>query len=406
MKKILLVIISALIIWSCEEDGTSPLLIPNRGELVEVLRESSMNTDAIELLFNQLSGGGFEIDVKNDVRIISVLYRTIDWNGDLVNASGLLVIPQNGDVHSLISLQHGTQSKRENVGSQNIRYGFEALIAGSIGYVAVAPDYLGFGESNTIHPYHHEETSAATVIDLLRAAREYCASNGINLNDQLFLAGYSQGGYVTMAAHKEIETNHSGEFTVTASAPMAGAHDLLLTARNVISNDTYDRPSFLSYIVYAYNEIYAWDMMDEIFKSPYHETVPILFDGSLPTWEIDSQLPNKISDLFKEDFINDFVEGNENPVINAFVENSLLDWSPSAPITLIHGNADDFVPYENAVNAKTELEANGGAQIQLVTIDGGTHSTSVLPAIQYTINWFETLRTDKSTSTNPISKIR
>ena len=40
--------------------------------------------------------------------------------------------------------------------------------------------------------------------------------------DELFLLGYSEGGYATMALHRELQQFHSDEFTVTASAPMAG----------------------------------------------------------------------------------------------------------------------------------------------------------------------------------------
>jgi len=80
------------------------------------------------------------------------------------------------------------------------------------GYAAVVPDYLGLGDSPGLQLYHHARSEATACVDLLRAARTWCASNNVELNDQLFLAGYSHGGHVTMALHRELEP-----FTRTSS---------------------------------------------------------------------------------------------------------------------------------------------------------------------------------------------
>ena len=50
----------------------------------------------------------------------------------------------------------------------------------------------------------------------------------VALNGQLFLMGYSHGGHVTMALHRELEQYHANEITITASAPMAGAYRRLV----------------------------------------------------------------------------------------------------------------------------------------------------------------------------------
>jgi hypothetical protein len=77
------------------------------------------------------------------------------------------------------------------------------------------------------------------------------------LNEQLFLAGYSQGGHSTMAALKMIEEQHSAEFSVTACSPMAGPYDLSETQLNFVMRDTaYPLPGFLPYILFAYNSVY------------------------------------------------------------------------------------------------------------------------------------------------------
>ncbi|MCK7491427.1 MAG: hypothetical protein MZW92_06745 [Comamonadaceae bacterium] len=67
---------------------------------------------------------------------------------------------------------------------------------------------------------------------MMRALRSWCSTHAINLDGRIFPAGYSEGGYATMAAQREIETLHAGEFAITASAPAAGPYDLSGTMLN------------------------------------------------------------------------------------------------------------------------------------------------------------------------------
>lgn len=391
-RKLILIVMLSLIV-SCNDKGTNPLDVNyERGDIVSV-----QSTVSLSSAFILLAVRGFAEDIstdyrpQNNIEIISIVYKTIDPSGSLVDASGVVIIPIIIGDAPLISLHHGTQTKRTSVGSVEFFNAFEGIIAGSIGYVASVPDFLGLGVSDILHPYLHEETSASCSIDMLKASIQYCEENDIPINDQLFLAGYSQGGYVTMALHKEIELNYSDQFSVTASAPMAGPHDLLGTALFITQNDRYPRPSYLSFMALAYNEVYGWDKLDEIFESPYNKTVPLLFDGSLSTWEIDDSLPENLRDLFKDEFIDGLHE-NGNYFREALIDNSPLDWAPRAPITLIHGNADTYVPYQNATTAWSILLLNGASSVDVVTIEGGDHGSSILPAIEYTLNWFNTFR--------------
>jgi predicted esterase len=327
-----------------------------------------------------------------EVTLVGISYRTIDANGNFVEASGAIIFPVGAIEYPLLSYHHFTQTKRKNVASEDLLNAIDGIIAASIGYIVSEPDYLGFGVSEILHPYHHEETSASCSIDMLKATKQYCEKNKIKFNEQLFLAGYSQGGYVTMATHKELEKNFADELIVTASAPMAGAHDLYGTALKVTQTENYNRPSFLAFLAIAYNDVYGWNKLDQIFQSPYNETVLQLFDGSKTTGEIDSQLPKSVNLLFTSTFLNGLSNGEARYFVNALLDNTLLDWMPLAPITLIHGSNDQEVPYTNATITKSALLSNGAHSVDLYTIEGGTHSSSVMPAIEYTINWFNTFR--------------
>ena len=92
---------------------------------------------------------------------------------------------------------------------------------------------------------------AFAVIDLLKAAAELSQQQGITFNGELFLAGYSEGGYATMASHKAIEENGLDGFTLIASFPAAGAYDIKGVQETIFEQTTYDEPHYLAYIARA-----------------------------------------------------------------------------------------------------------------------------------------------------------
>ena len=81
----------------------------------------------------------------------------------------------------------------------------------------------------------------------------------------------------------------------------------------------------------------------------------------------------------------------EQELKKKFEKNSLLDWNPKAPIKLFHGTDDEEVNYNNSVLALENLK-NNGADIDLITISGGTHSSSLFVSYSQALEWFNTLK--------------
>ena len=329
-----------------------------------------------------------------DVDAYRIVYYTIDTKGSFTVASGALFFPHGKDNLPLMSLHHGTQTDREMVGSVSYFNAPEGIIGAALGYYTLVPDYLGLGESKIIHPYLHAKASADAVIDFIRACRKAASDIKIKLNGQVFLAGYSEGGYVTLAAHREIQLHYSNEITVTASSPMAGPYDPYLTSQIILENAAYDRPSYMAYLAAAYNSIYEWNNLNGIFKSPYAERIPSLIDGTKTTDEIDAQLTPDLTKLFTETFLTTFLDGTEKDFIDALRENNLIDWTPVAPVRFYHGSQDQYVPYQNSIEARDYFLSHG-ANVELITIEGGDHTTALMPSILGAIDWFDSLSLGK-----------
>jgi pimeloyl-ACP methyl ester carboxylesterase len=257
----------------------------------------------------------------------------------------------------------------------------------SPGFIAVVPDYIGYGSSSDIlHPYYVEEYMASCSIDNLKAAKELALEKNLDFNEALFLTGYSEGGYVTMAVHKSVEQNGLDGFNLIASFPAAGGYDVKGFQDHVFTLDTYDQPSFLAFVALAYKTNYEWTVsLTDIFDEPYATAIPDLFDGTNTLSQIDASLTEDVLLLIDDGLLSSM---NSDPqyayFVNALTENSLTDWAPTKKMFMYHGDADVTVPYKNSVDVYEQLLSNGASEsaIEFITLSGATHYSGVQPYIE------------------------
>ncbi len=396
LLRLVTILLFLFAIFGCNNDTIEPE-VDKRGDLISSSFLSGYSSDFIQAIVNSFDVT-VTVDIKYDVDVFKILYFTPGPDGTLVIASGALMIPKASSEFPLFCFQHGTETKRDLVVSVNpvaIGEGVAGLVSSSIGFVTFIPDYLGLGDSNILHPYLHADLSAGTVIDMLRAGKFFCEENEISLNGDLYIGGYSEGGYVTLATQREIEDQSSFIFDLVASAPQAGPYDLYSTVDYFIAFDEYPEPTFMAYLLTAYNDVYGWNSLDKIFKAPYASKMTSLFDGTKTKLAINSELPNKISELVTDSYIDGFKNGTEKEFVNAIKKNTLLSWTPHTPIRFYHCISDEVVPYQNTLTAIQNFEANGATKIELVTYEGMTHSETSLHAVPQMIEWFDSLRINR-----------
>ncbi len=381
---------------SCQKEDDNNPNLPETQERGSIIKSKSIVTFTLNEVQQILIAANAQVPLTMPygVEISSINYYTVDEKGDVAVASGAIFIPTRTDNMPILSIQHGTETKRDLVASvshSNSTEGLVGLIAASMGYLTIVPDYLGFGISSVMHPYIHAESLTPSVIDFIRACKSYSTNNQISLNGKLFLMGYSEGGYATLATQKVIEEKYASEFNLTAIAPLAGPYDLKGMTDSIFQASSYNSPAYIAFFLTAYNEIYEWNRLDDFFKTPYSSMMSGLFNGTNSWGHIVNQLPSLLSDLMNPDFISDYNNGEELDFLAAIQENTLLDWTPETPIHFFHGDADNIVQYQNALTAINKFTSNGANNIQLTTIPGGNHETSGPYAIVGALSWFEGL---------------
>jgi len=274
------------------------------------------------------------------VKMYTITYDTPNFDGTMVVASGLVIIPDPAvQKYPLVSFQHGTMVKREEAPSfpetcDYVPYLRQFAGTGARSVVAM-PDYIGMGHSPVRHPFAHADSEASACRDLLRASRALCALLGVQLNSKLFLTGYSQGGQVTMALHRLLERDYADEFSVTASAPGGGPYDQIACWNYGLQHPTRLWVMVATYMLVSYNRIYGLSKnLGEIFTRQYSNYVDGLFDGTHTLDQINSQLPESVHQMLRPDFITKFNQGQHLAYV-AWVANNTNDWvPPGAPAPL------------------------------------------------------------------------
>lgn len=337
------------------------------------------------------------------VNAYKITYNTVDTEGNPIVASGALLVPQTVNFLPLVSQQHGTLRDANNAPSfltQNSEVYIFGLLYSSMGHVFAAPDYLGYGESSQInHPYEHAASLATASRDMIRAAREFCAANNVNLNEQLFLTGYSEGGNATMALHKLLEEEHADEFTITASAPGAGAYNKLAFTKAVAAQNTTLDFSFMvayTWVVWAYNNISSYSLnrpYTDYFQEPNATTIsnaPIVSTPQIQEGSINTNPQQLFTNSFLTDIINE--TDTYTDFVNALKDNDVYDWKPIAPMRMFHGTEDNFVYPLNSETAFAAMQAKGATNVEYIQLQGKNHISGQADFIDGAIEYFDSFK--------------
>jgi len=313
-----------------------------------------------------------------------VPYTTRDEEGNEVKASGLFVIPTglpsvvtNQLGLSMVSDDHGTifankEAPTVIADATGAPDGSSVILTSLGGFATLQPDYIGFGDSNAhYHPFVLKDSLANATVDFIKQVKIFSKENNITLNNQLFITGYSEGGYAAMATLKKIEEEQISSLPVTMAAPMAGPYALKAMADGVLSQEKLSVPSFMANVGYAYAKANS-EELNSVINEPYASALPTLFSGDLTRVEIDAKLTKDTTGekgLFNPSFVANYFATDDNWFKVATTNNSLQNWAPTTPVRLVHCEGDDVIPYAISQLTEGTMKAMGASDVALVPVE-------------------------------------
>ena len=274
-------------------------------------------------------------------------YLTVGATGQTVKASGLVSVPNKpaGAKSPVLSYQHGTIFRDAEAPSNNAVASEISVVMASLGYIVLAPDYVGYGVSKGVpHPYLQAGPMAPWVIDFLTAAKTWRQQTGVYDNQQLFLTGYSEGGYATMAAHRALQAGNLPHLQqLRMVVPGAGPYNVQATLDSLI-DIVRDKNKVLGALIQpGFLKKLGGSAQREVRRALLKELIPDDADTSIDA-------------LFLDNFLSDDVKATDRL-------SNVHNWRPQVPVYLYHGRDDQTVPYASSTSTLAAMQAQGASDL-------------------------------------------
>lgn len=346
------------------DDGEVP--VTNDTYLVNYTQAKALPLTMVQAGFNLLGpevGGFLANQAKHDIVVYKVNYKTTFKQNEVV-ASGVVCMPLSSSTEAfpILSFQNGTNTLHSAAPSVNIDNEQFLLIQAiaSFGFIVVIPDYLGFGTSSDMfHPYLEKNSTVKSILDMYGAVKEMTGERYLkrNLSNDIYLMGYSQGAWASLALAKEIETNRPGNLMLKGTAVGGGPFNLSSLMEMVLMKPTYPMPVFLGYLINSYIKAGSISASyQDFFNPPFAQRIEGLYNGKRDTEYINGQLSQEISMLFHQKFRDDYTTDQKYATfVAAMQENSVMPWKITTPLFIRHGQNDDIVPAAQSYQLRQDL---------------------------------------------------
>ena len=312
------VAVAALSLAACGSDSPTGTVstATDRGTLVDnpPLRVASLDAADFTAQLNATASGPQLLELAGTptcgVDFYYIKYWTVGPDGSAQLASAALMVPTGAAApctgpRPIVLYAHLTTTDSayniadisDSSNSANAESAMIATVFAAQGDIVVAPNYLGYDISTLgYHPYLDGAANASDMIDALTAARMALRSTFTpNTSDdgQLYVTGYSEGGYVAMATVKAMQA--AGD-VVTASAPSSGPYaleafgDAIFFGQVDIGSTEFAPLTTTSY-QHVYGNVYT--QPSDVYSATYASNIATLLPSTTPIDALfqDGQLP-------------------------------------------------------------------------------------------------------------------
>ncbi len=333
---------------------------------------------------------------RTAVNLYRVTYNSVvpERGNKPIVATGLVAIPDGATGPlPVVSYQHGTVYEKTQVPSFPEQSPETQLMIAQFaaqGYVLIGADYFGMGTSREPEGYMVKGSHQQATLDMLQAARAVLADRKVATTD-LYLAGWSQGGFVTMAFLEKLETvGIPVKAAVTASAPadvFAALNGFLNFPRK---NDAVWVNSLFILSSFAFEHYYGIPGLARSLFNPDHYEIARKAYFREPFNAAD--VPTDLKVLIRKEYFdpNYFAESAYGRLV---AQAQSYRWVVKTPTRNFYGEADEAITvgigrlpmvYQQAIGA-------GNPTVEAVSAGQTSHRGTFAKSVPDWKTWFDSL---------------
>ncbi|OZI18643.1 alpha/beta hydrolase [Bordetella genomosp. 9] len=333
---------------------------------------------------------------RNAVLLYRVSYPSvIPEKGNLPTmASGLIAVP---DIPAaslpMVSYQHGTVYGKQQVPSYPEQSPETQLMIAQFagqGYAVIGADYFGLGDSPEPEGYMVKASHQQATYDMLVASRAVLADLKRD-SGKLYLAGWSQGGFVTMALLERLE--HAG-IPVSAAATASAPLDVFVALNGFLDfprkNDADWVSSLFILSSFSFENYYGVPgLARSVINPEYYEVSRKAYAREpFDPADIPADLHKLIrKEYFDPRFFADSAYGRLVATTQAY------RWVIRTPVRNYYGDTDEAISTGLGQLAATYQHAmgSGNTRVEAVSTGATTHRGTFARAVPRWKTWFDSL---------------
>jgi pimeloyl-ACP methyl ester carboxylesterase len=315
-------------------------------------------------------------------------------NNEPSQLTGLVAIPSTfAEGTPMVSYQHGTVFAKNEVPS-NIEESIETklMIAqfGGQGYIVIAADYDGVGQSKNPNTYFSRRSNEQACLDMFSAAQEFLEQEKIKAG-HFFTMGWSQGAYNTLIFLRRLE---QAKISVTATATAATPADLNYFISHGILNprpeDAVWIPGAFSMLLQSYENYQGLNSItSHAIRPEYLQAAKDFYSFKITFPEFFQKTTPKVVDFLNPEFIEEMRDGS-SPLVKALNEAEGYRWRSKTPLRSYYGEKDEAVPVELAKLAVEYQKAMGKKNGELILAGANAdHRCTYAMALYDVKPWFD-----------------
>ena len=333
---------------------------------------------------------------KNAVKLYRVTYSSVvpERGNKPIVATGLVAVPDiAGTSFPMVSYQHGTVYGKQEVPSFPDKSPETQLMLAQFagqGYIVIGADYFGMGLSKEPEGYMVKASHQQATYDMLLASRAVLADLKLS-NTKLFIGGWSQGGFITMAFLEKLEAaGVKIDAAATASAPV----DVSVVLNGFLSfprkNDAAWVNSLFILSSFAFENYYGVPGLSRsLFNDEYYDLARKVYLRE--PFNV-ADVPTDLHKLIKPDYFNAqfFAESAYGKLV---AQTQAYRWVIKSPVRNYYGEADEAIAVGVGQLAMTYQRAmgNGNPVIEAVSTGQTLHRGTYATAVPQWKKWFDGL---------------